>query len=1569
MSPPRQLVDVTTLAGRDLPISEGTTQHYLWLLEAGVCGRLSLEQRGVDLVMRLVRLETDDTSGPEALSETGDVTTQCPPPPPLPVRVVDGLTGSQGTERAVIVVEETTALRIELEPTGPLREDGGTYRLTALSAPASQADRDAAAGDEHFDRAERLRRTPSPGTAFGDTEADDAALDDARALYGEAYRLFTRAGDDDGVLLSLHRLGHLAVRRGRRSEAEQALSLLLETARQTGHRDEAVRCLGRLGHLALDADDTDTAQAHFADASRLAAVLDNPVLRAVCLENEALLLQRREDLAGALFRLDEACELYDAAGRPRLQAIALHNTAQVLRAQGQIAEAIDSLERALTLRGGLGAPIDHDVLASRLLLGDLLRANGRPEDAVRHLEDTERATQTSQGCRLSPELQMVLANDLGLALAEAGTRDDDATRRFDKALELAGPQHLDRPRAEGLAALNLAYLQRLSDPERARRLLERARRRLEPLGDQRHLAACNLVDGLLLREAGDSDAAREQLERSIEAVESLRSRHDDWSARQAFFATRQRAYDELVELYLARHARHAERARARGEPVPEADLAAALHVSERRRARGLLDGLAESRLVFRGDPELLANEAELSDELAEVESLLRQMPASVAVEPSRRRRELLRRLDTLRAEIRRSSPQYAALTRPHPLTLETIRTRVLDDSTVLLVYALGESTSHLWVVERGRPARSLPLAGRRTIDRAVDEARHLLQITDAAQAPHVRAELGRITHRVLGDFARRLDDRRLAIVPDGALHALPFAALVEPRPPHRWLIEGREVVVLPSASALEALRREQARRPQPRRHLILFADPVFDASDPRLGDPTRAASTDEGSVATLALRRAATGGSRLRRGAGLPRLPASAEEARRIAPLAPASGSRILEGFDADRAAFESAELAEYRIVHIASHGLLDAQHPELSGFVLSLVDADGRPTDGFLRAHELYRRRLAADLVVLSACRTGLGSIVHGEGLVGLPYGFLYGAVPRVVVSLWQVLDNATAELMVAFYEHLRAGRAPAAALAHAQRALLASDDVRLRLPAAWAPFVLVGEWRGIDDEVPGDDDFGAPDEGSRPRLEPGKSGAFRFELPADALDDTDEELDQTVPFVNGIDLDTGVPLDPELPAASADEVPTAKQRRRLQHWTESYAIDDPDRRLMYGIDPEDLAQAGWGVIFGRDVEPTVRAALRPLLEHRRRQAGRVFREIEHDGSSGLEFLERHGVAFGPAVPDKLPYYLLVIGDPATLPFEFQYQLDVQHAVGRLHFDTADEYARYAASVVATERRVGASSRDGLFWWTDPPGDPQTRRMSAELCEPLLRALARSDDRLLIPRRAADGRRATLLRHLEEAPPALLFTASHGGSVDAARDPSRQRELQGALIGEEWWQGSADGTQEVPGKALVAATDLPPNLALDGMIAVHFACYSAGCSQRDPFARGLLGGGARLAESAFVSRLAQRLLSSGAQAVVGHVDRAWTTSFSWSAQEDSPRVFISMLRQLLAGHRLGHAADWVHERYAECATALADHLDSRNPAEDDAAQRLARLRKVTLDTRNYLVLGDPAVRLVGAGR
>ena len=286
---------------------------------------------------------------------------------------------------------------------------------------------------------------------------------------------------------------------------------------------------------------------------------------------------------------------------------------------------------------------------------------------------------------------------------------------------------------------------------------------------------------------------------------------------------------------------------------------------------------------------------------------------------------------------------------------------------------------------------------------------------------------------------------------------IPFAALSIPEAEeYEPLIVSNEIVSLSSVSTLAVLRRETESRPLAPQTIALMADPVFGSEDDRFTGEDYASSGENNLNYILASRSAEDVGVK-----GTPaRLRFTRQEADRILALVPDAKEFSALDFDASRQTATSDKLSQYRIVHLATHGFMNSLNPELSGIVLSLVDKQGKPTDGFLRLHDIYNLNMPAELVVLSACQTGLGEEIRGEGLVGLTRGFMYAGAPRLVVSLWNVNDSGTAELMSDFYRrYLEDGLRPAAALRAAQLAMWENDE--LFAPYYWAAFTFQGRWR----------------------------------------------------------------------------------------------------------------------------------------------------------------------------------------------------------------------------------------------------------------------------------------------------------------------------------------------------------------------------------------------------------------------------------------------------------------------------------------------------------------------------
>jgi hypothetical protein len=462
---------------------------------------------------------------------------------------------------------------------------------------------------------------------------------------------------------------------------------------------------------------------------------------------------------------------------------------------------------------------------------------------------------------------------------------------------------------------------------------------------------------------------------------------------------------------------------------------------------------------------------------------------------------------------------------------------------------------------------------------------------------------------------------------------------------------------------------------------------------------------------------------------------------------------------------------------------------------------------------------------------------------------------------------------------------------------------------------------------------------------------------------------------YCNGVDAETG---DYSLPPVSATDLAAFARRGSrggaevadLGAWLA--ARRSGQRGLAQG-DPKDLAQSGWGVLFaGGDSEaPAIREALQELLDHRRAQASfldpRYYQEYAGEGGYQAgetkgRFLARHGVGPGPAEPARMPYYLLIVGNPSVIPYEFQYQLDVPYAVGRLSFDNLDDYARYARSVVQAETAAPTAGplRAALFG-PRHPGDPGTILTSGELVAPLAESLGRLPGCEVRTALADDATKARLAGFLSGPEAAdLLFTAGHG--VVLKNGSPRQPLRQGALLC-QGWPGARAWHEPLDRDHYFAAEDLDPSCRLDGLIAFHFACYSGGSPAWDDFAP-TVHERVPVAPHPFVARLPQRLLAAGALAVIGHIERAWECSVEWPGAGRQIQVFETALKRLLSGSPVGAAMECFAERYAELSTELNGLLQDLWRGEPQDDELLASLWKASNDARNYAVLGDPAVRL-----
>ncbi|CCD95600.1 conserved hypothetical protein [Bradyrhizobium sp. ORS 375] len=470
-------------------------------------------------------------------------------------------------------------------------------------------------------------------------------------------------------------------------------------------------------------------------------------------------------------------------------------------------------------------------------------------------------------------------------------------------------------------------------------------------------------------------------------------------------------------------------------------------------------------------------------------------------------------------------------------------------------------------------------------------------------------------------------------------------------------------------------------------------------------------------------------------------------------------------------------------------------------------------------------------------------------------------------------------------------------------------------------------------------------------------------------------DQADDDAPIPFGISADTGLPLN-----GLTDEAIRDLLGRTAEPTPESLALSSrvDSANISFategGVDPSDLAQAGWGVIYGPNVSQAIKDALAPLIEHRKAQA-RPFKIFDgpdgyRSGDTANDWLRRRGVKMDVVDPEKgVPFYLLLVGPPDELPFEFQYSLDIYWAAGRLWFETADEFRRYAESVISYETSASVpTSRRGTIFATEHDFDDATQLFMRQVAKPLAEGENGNSTvwkrqkfglQTLLGEQATKAAFIELLRGQAQPTPALLVSGSHG--MQFSLGDARQASAQGAIVCQDW-------VRSAPMKAddWLAGADVPDNARFHGMMHFLFACHGGGCTAFDDFDR-LNKAPKRIADKPFLARLPQRLLAhpnGGALAVLAHVERAWAYSFQGQRGGSQIQGFRDVIGRLLSGQRIGQATDMFNLRWAAIATELSDMQADAAKGIDVPLRRLGNLWVSRDDARNFVVLGDPAVRL-----
>jgi len=1015
-----QVTQLPPLADGEHSLKGGETHSYLIKLISGQFLSGLVRQEGIDVV---VSVFAPDGSA---------------------IAVTDSPNDRWGTEPILFVANTNGDYRVEIKCPDSRAQPGNYEIRIKTPREATSSDKAYVTAEQKFEEAQKLRAKPN---ATDKREAIDK--------YKEAQLGLRAAGDSYRLALVLQMTGltHLQLNEFRVALPYLSEAMSLAQSVQDEHLQASIETV--IGGVHDVLGNVIESRQHYERAISLARQSKSTGAEGSALNNVGKLYNDAGDFQNALNYYLQSLPLFLPQSTQR--AIALSNIGVSYTNLGEFEKSIDYLQQSLAiLHTGTDRNAESYALSN---IGNAYKASGNYQEALNFFAQA-RAIQQKTGNRAQEAETLDLT---GVVYSEMG-QPEKALEFHQQALGIQ--RATQNVRREAISLTNIGHVYNLlAQPQKALEQFDKSLLIFRNIGDLNNAATTLEARARAELQLGDLKASRTNIEESLSLIETVRARTGSQQLRASYLASRETAYEFYVNLLMQLDAK---------EPGT-GHAAEALQASERSRARSFTELLNEAHIDVREgvSADLIKREREVSQLLnakaqreiqltarkgnqQEIETLHKEISA------------LEDEYQQLQASIRKASPGYAALSQPQPLDLSQIQ-KQLDPDTLLLEYSLGDDHSYVWLVARDSfktyelPKRSeiQPVAKQVYDSLTARSMVKSLEIPEQRQKRIADADdqferaTTQLSKMILDPVKTDLGTKRLAIIADGVLQYIPFAALVDPNSTGPLVLQ-HELISLPSASTLAIQRNNLENRKPAQRSVAVLADPVFATDDARFAkkiDVRQPQRTAEVADTRLIEHLADTGQLKIRR------LPFTRQEADQILAVAPSGSSLKAVDFRANRSLAMSDELSNFRYVHFATHGYLDSARPDLSAIVLSLVDQNGNPQDGFLRAHDIFNLKLPAELVVLSACETGLGKDVKGEGLVGLTRGFMYAGARRVIVSLWNVNDKATASLMERLYAGmLKAHKTPAASLRAAQIELYRQKQ--WQSPYYWAAFVMQGEW-----------------------------------------------------------------------------------------------------------------------------------------------------------------------------------------------------------------------------------------------------------------------------------------------------------------------------------------------------------------------------------------------------------------------------------------------------------------------------------------------------------------------------
>jgi CHAT domain-containing protein/tetratricopeptide (TPR) repeat protein len=958
---------------------------------------------------------------------------------------------------------------------------------------------------DFFGQADTLSSIGSVYSSRSDRKQAEKYFQQALELQRQLQQKQPKIPKSDVLLQQIRMIYAISVNYSLMGDYQQTINYFNQgrtVARQVGRTLLEADFLSKIGETYYLLGETQKALAHLKQAQKLQQAIHYSQGEAETLKRFASIHQKSGDFQQALDNLNQVLKIYQRQQNPLNEGQTLTSIAGVYKNLGAYELSIAKYEEALKIfqqnyplgTGSTLADIGNvywqkgksqktsedyhlalnylqqalkysrqqgSVLQEAVTLSQIARVHELLKHYPQAIDNAKKSLE------LSRKHNLVVPESTALTILSIVYKD---TRDYQKALDVNKQNFLLSQQQGDLTWLASAYQKRgeiytsMKQPQQAIEAYNQQLKLGQQIGDIYYQTDALYKIATIERDRGNLEKAKTQIETGINIIENTRSQISREDLRTSYFASKQDYYEFYIDLLMQLHKQDPSKGYA----------AKALHTNERARARSLIELLTEANANIREGikPELLEREGNIQQKLDALEKQRLELPSRP--NPEKQIADIKQQIDKLlddyqqlRTEIRLNSPRYAALKFPEPVTLQDIQQNILDDDTLLLTYSLGEERSYLWLVSKTE-IHSYELPKRSEIEAQAEQFHRSLKIKQGQfNSQNISNSAAQLSQMLLQPVANKLGKKRLLIVSDGALQYVPFTALPICKDANcnasTPLLANHEIINSPSVSTIAILRSEHQQRKSAPKTLAVLADPVFSKDDTRLSSQSKQDTSvtkinpnnQSENLDSLLLQRSANESD-----VTFKRLPSTRKQAENVLALVPQSSRTQAFDFDANRRFAASPELSQYRFVLFATHGILNSANPKLSGVVLSLVNQQGEVENGFLRLNDIFNLKIPAELVVLSACETGLGKEVRGEGLVGLTRGFMYAGSPRLVVSLWKVADEGTSILMTKFYtKMLQQGLKPAEALRAAQLEML--RDEKYSAPYYWAGFTLQGEWK----------------------------------------------------------------------------------------------------------------------------------------------------------------------------------------------------------------------------------------------------------------------------------------------------------------------------------------------------------------------------------------------------------------------------------------------------------------------------------------------------------------------------